>query len=306
MSEIEKALIERVRELRRRHFGPRGKAAFAEKLGISLADYERIERGSLPAGDLMVRMCEATGEDLQWLLTGVESRGAVVITGARNRHQHLLTRMAAALDETPEIAHQLEAFLGLLLEGQAARGRLALAPAPESTELIPIVDWRDVADLNAPTQALAKQSGPAPLAPGGGLTRRRGVQLLSPDAGRAVESGPAEIVAIRDESGAEAEYLRCPRISTLLPNAVAIRTPIESEVGSERGEAIVVVSNDAPAPGATVLCRLREGGARLRVWLGENDGNARLGRLGDEAVEIEPKTGLAWCAEVLFQVTAAA
>ena len=117
MGNPEKALAERIRELRRRHFGTRGRAQFAERLNLPLNEYARYERGTVPPGEVLVRICDATGEDLQWLLTGTASRGTVVISGARNRHQDLLARLAQVLDTRPQLARSLESFLDLLLAG---------------------------------------------------------------------------------------------------------------------------------------------------------------------------------------------
>jgi len=121
MGSAEKALTERIRQLRRRHFGAGGKAEFARRLDLPLEEYERFERGRLPPGDVMLRMCELTGEDLQWLLTGVAARGTVVISGTRGRHQDFLTRLARLLDEKPTLAAPLEAFVELRTSVGAAK-----------------------------------------------------------------------------------------------------------------------------------------------------------------------------------------
>ena len=101
MASPEAQLSSRLRELRRRHFGARGKPQFAARLGIPVEEYNRYERGALPGGELMVRICEVTGEDLQWLLTGREARQSLGISGARRRHRLNPIRRAATCGAQP-------------------------------------------------------------------------------------------------------------------------------------------------------------------------------------------------------------
>ncbi len=148
------SFTQRLCELRRRHFGPRGKRTFAEKLNIDVAEYQQYEVGRIPDPALLVRICELTGEDLQWLLTGVAARGTVVISGSRSRHQELIARIARALEERPERAGPIEAFLDLLLQGPkpgADAERLLAGPAPAG------------AAVRFPTQRLVPIFSPAGL-----------------------------------------------------------------------------------------------------------------------------------------------
>lgn len=163
MSSPEQALARRIRELRRRHFGPQGKELFATRLGLSLEEYGRFEQGVVPPGEVMVRMCEATGEDLQWLLTGVAARRTMVIAGTRGRHQDLLARLARLLDERPQLAAPVEAFVDLLTQGEPAHAEEAPAlPGPSHQHLVPILEPQEL-PRTLPAEA-DTSSGPFDLA----------------------------------------------------------------------------------------------------------------------------------------------
>lgn len=313
METPEKALAKRLRELRRRHFGPRGKAEFAQRLQIPLDEYERYERGTLPPGELMVRACEVTGEDLQWLLTGVAARGTVVISGARNRHADLLTRIAGLLDQRPTLAAAIEAFLGLLEAGEEVRP--AVAPqltAPRAEHLIRILaanelprelpDGDDGSGVRrffelALRGALSTNDAPRPA-------------LLHEPASRyfAERAQSTQLVRVRDESGRDHECLQDARIAECFPRAFGVFVPDDAMRPMFATSDAVIVAPDIEAKvGRPAVCRLAsDPAARVRVWLGHEDGAANLGRVADGVIEQVAADDLLWSLEALFRLAPAA
>jgi hypothetical protein len=307
---VEKALGKRIAEVRQRHFGPRGRARFARELGVPLRDYERYERGKVPPGDLMIRICERTGEDLQWLLTGSAGRGTVVIS-ARTRHEALLTRLAKALEQHPTIAGPIAALLDLLLAGQSARTPLALPEAAQDNVLLlPVFEPDEL------PQALPE---PAP-GPGGG---RAGFWL----AASPTELGPrvparvdepamqyapsgtimAYLCATAGAGGAGRPFVQSPAIAGLVPEMFGVRVADTAMAPMfHRGDVALVAPGAAPRVGRPVICRPTSGPARCRVWLGEHGASVRLGRLSDGGHEEVPADQLCWSLEVLFRLTQAA
>jgi len=305
----EKQLAQRIRELRRRHFGARGKAEFAQRLGLAPEEYERFERGTIPPGDVMVRMCDLTGEDLQWLLTGTAARGTVVISGARRRHQNLLTRIAQAIDAEPKLAASLEAFLDLLLAGSRARPAAGRLPAPEAAGLVPVF---------APGHW--PESLPGPGGDAGGLALARTAELADtprvscvlaePDSegpGPAVHE--AELLAIAEDTRGVERYLHCPGLVGLFPEAFGVRLeeagPMEPMFAA--GDVLVVAPGAEPALGRPALCKFRtDADDRCRIWLGEDDHHVHLGRIADGEHETLPRDELCWALDVLYRVPRAA
>lgn len=309
MKNPEQALTERLKELRRRHYGPRGKAELARRLGISLAEYERFERGALPPGDLLVRLCELTGEDLQWLLTGVAARGTVVISGARGRHQALLARLAKLLDERPALAAPVEAFIDLVARGEEARAQAVPAlPSPTPDDLIPIYENKDAPAALPPPDA--RDNGRPPLARLEHLAgmERRAAQLLEPAA--RYDDQPARavrLVAAADAEGRDRLFLHQRDIASCFPGMFGVRLTDDSMRPMFRaGDAALVAAGAEPRIGRPVLCKFaHEPGARCRIWLGQDAARVHLGRLADGEQETAARADLAWSLEIIYRLTAA-
>ncbi len=311
MSEARQALAQRIRELRRRHFGPRGKEAFAQKLNVPLDEYVRYERGVVPPGELMVRMCELTGEDLQWLLTGVPARGTVVISGTRRRHQDLLTRLAQLLDSRPELAAPVEAFMDLLAAGRGVRAEKPSAlPGPSAEDLIPIFEPDE---LPSPLPDCKRSGGHrlalAGLEPEGQPVQRQHAELTEPamsyppDTARRVE-----VLTFVQPGGRVRRCLRSRELARWFPNAFGVRLADDSmRPMFAAGEILLVAADAEPRVGWPALCRLvDEPRPRCRIWLGEEGGLVRLGRLADGQAEEIPPDRVIWSLNVLFRMALAA
>ena len=311
MSSPEEALTQRIRELRRRHFGAQGRDVFAERLGLSAEVYTRFERGAVPPGDVLVRMCEATGEDLQWLLTGVAARGTVVISGTRGRHQDLLANLARLLDQRPELAAPVEAFVDLLARGERAAGeRPAALPAPELEHLIFILEPTEL-----PTLAPDGEGGPAralslaPLADALSMAERMAVALADPSLTyERAALRDAELLTLRDAAGRVRQCVHSAEIATCFPNAFGLRLADDSMAPMfAAGDAVLVAGGVVAKVGRPALCRvLDEAGVRCRIWLGEEGEVVHWGRLADGESEEVARERVLWSLEVLFRVARAA
>jgi len=311
VSTPEKALAKRIRELRRRHFGARGKGEFARQLGLPVEEYERFERGMVPPGELMVRMCESTGEDLQWLLTGVAARGTVVISGARNRHQNLLTRIAQALDGRPELAAPLEAFVDLLLSGEQARkSAVRRLPAPQADELIPLFEagcWPDeLPDPDGPGGVFSLAVTPAEHALAS--CERAPARLAEPAAEYdEAQTRPVSLVVVGDAGDAPRRFVHSGELSRCFPGAFGLLLGNdEMSPMFAAGDAVLVSSGAVPAVGRPAVCKLADGDDRCRIWLGEDGDRVQLGRVSDGSREELPRERLRWALEVLYRVAPAA
>ncbi len=294
-------LADRVRELRRRHFGSRGKAAFAERLGVAAPVYETFERGTIPPPDALVRMCEVTGEDLQWLLTGVASRGTMVITGALDRHQALLARVARMIASQPERANAIEAFVELLEMGDAGRAAPEL-PRPAG-DPIPILAW-DALPLERGALAEAVRQSRAALPPSGAVRASAPATLAEPTARPTAERACAVECA---GSGAwRRELVRCGELEALPSDSFAVRVPNDDAAPLVMADdVVIVVPVDEPRVGHPALCRL-ESGPVVGVWLGREGGAVLLGRLCDGEERRIPDAGVRWLGAVAYRVRLAA
>lgn len=126
----EKAIIERIRLLRKSYGGKRGRCKFARALGIRPSTYTYYEYDRLPPVKVLLKMCEITGTDLNWLLTGQSvgekddfEQKSPEITEIRTESSQFsagnnlfLRKLEALLTENPALAEPMQAFIDLLYE----------------------------------------------------------------------------------------------------------------------------------------------------------------------------------------------
>jgi len=114
----QKEISGRIAQVRLEVAGPRGKSSFAKALGLSPSTYDYYESTRIPPADVLVRIAEVAGVDVNWLITGR--------TGGGVPSDHpVLQRAAALLADKPDAAAPLAAFVELLaasLQFPDARG----------------------------------------------------------------------------------------------------------------------------------------------------------------------------------------
>ena len=310
-----KELGERIRELRQRHYGRTGKSEFAKALQTPLDKYSGFERGIIPSGEILVRMCEATGEDLQWLLTGSPSRGTMVISGARDRHQELIAKLARLLEASPESAARVDAFVDLLSDTARVGASAAAAvrrelPPPNVRDLVPILNDDE---LPRHIDAQAADGGQpawlaAPALDGGRITRHAAI-LSEPDV-RAGEGAARElsIVRVSDSAGRAREFVESEQVAGCFPDMFGVRIPDDAMSPLiRRGDVALVSAGVGAAVGSPAVCRLdnREG-VTCGIWLEQDDERITLGRLSDGGEETVRAAEVLWSLEVLYTVRSAA
>jgi SOS-response transcriptional repressor LexA len=129
----EKAIIERVRLLRKQYAGERGKSKFARDLGISASTYSYYESNRVPPIEVLLKISEVTGADLDWLLTGKErlktplSEQRKLSSGPENL---LLRKLEGLLNENPQSADAISAFIELLSEKKGIEGGFPARTSP--------------------------------------------------------------------------------------------------------------------------------------------------------------------------------
>ncbi len=106
----ENSVIERIRELRLRHFGGRGKSSFAKSIGISPSTYSYYEKDRLPPIDVLLRICDLTGTDIYSLLTG-KKRSDECKSG---QNEGVINRINEILSKYPHTKESITAFCDML------------------------------------------------------------------------------------------------------------------------------------------------------------------------------------------------
>ena len=142
MSELdEKQIIERIRLLREQYAGGRGKGKFAHALGISLSTYSYYEKDRVPPIETLLKICEVTGVDLDWIVTG-HPVAKKAVSDAKNfafgenkmpesgASASLLRKIDSLLSKNPELAEPVSAFIELLSEKKGIEDKLHSKATP--------------------------------------------------------------------------------------------------------------------------------------------------------------------------------
>ena len=148
-------ICRRLTELRVAFSGPRGQSRFAGRLGLTASTYANYEKTRIPPPTLLVRVCELTGADLVWLVTG-KAAGPPGPTAAGEaglsspadlwasnpQHRAIIQRVADMLTNRPADLAVLVAFLDLLEEKARVEraGLRSTGVSPVSRNAIMAVD----------------------------------------------------------------------------------------------------------------------------------------------------------------------
>jgi transcriptional regulator with XRE-family HTH domain len=254
------ATIERIRLLRRQHAGERGKSKFARALGISPSTYSYYEDNRIPPVEILLKICEVTGADLQWLLTG-QSAGKSFAFGENFGPMQKLNDLFA---NNPEMTGAVLAFIELLCEKKGIEKKFHIAETvtlkPERPGWIPvlgrtaagIIHFWDQTLLPEPKQAITeldelvtKHIGKAII----GSTN--GTVSIDFQARPLVENLKNRQVNIIKLAGLEeeqiVEFVQCEDIHNLFPDSFALQIDGDSMSPRINDGDIVILSPSVPA-----------------------------------------------------------
>ncbi len=119
-----KAFFDRLYQLRISYAGKRGQKNFAQAIGLSPSTYNYYEKNRLPPADVLVRIAQVTGADLNWLLTGKTDLKNPVVDENSSRfskpgidkktEDSLLRNIEGLVSKEPDASAILSAFLSLI------------------------------------------------------------------------------------------------------------------------------------------------------------------------------------------------
>jgi len=125
----ENAIIQRIKQLRSQYAGNRGQSEFARALNISPSSYNYYEKKRVPRVEVLLKICEVTGADLVWLLTGCEAKEKFAsgpdYSAAGEIDSSLLRKIDVLLGKNPELAEPISAFVELLCQRKQAEKEFA-------------------------------------------------------------------------------------------------------------------------------------------------------------------------------------
>jgi transcriptional regulator with XRE-family HTH domain len=122
------AIIGRIREVRERFAGERGKSQFAHSLGISPSTYSYYEINRVPPIEVLIKICNVTDTDLNWLVTGKKTEkfskyAENNIIGQGN--YTLMRKISTLLASNPELIEPISAFIDILSQKKGIEERIS-------------------------------------------------------------------------------------------------------------------------------------------------------------------------------------
>jgi transcriptional regulator with XRE-family HTH domain len=270
-------ICHRIRQVRAEITGPRGRTAFAQRIHVPTSTYQNYETSRVPPAPVLVRIAEAAGVSLRWLLTGEAEAGAALAA-----YHPVIRRAAELIGERPNAAAPLAAFLDLLAAALEFPSGAAAEPPPQAEE--------PAAPQAEPAAALERPA-PPPAAPeaadahaawipilgrsAAGVPQfwgepgdAAGVTMLDELIGRhaaraparsvpaaAAEQGAGETAAqivtltapAAETAGGPVEFVAAAAIKARFADAFALRVDGESMSPEIRHGDVVILSPSAPA-----------------------------------------------------------
>lgn len=313
----EKAIIERVKSLRQQYAGSRGKSKFARAIGISPSTYSYYEENRVPPTDILLKMCEVTGSDLEWLLKGknIDKKPAL------GSNRELLHKLDALLTKNPELTEPVLAFVELLCEKkelEEKHDRHSLSTGSARPGWIPvlgrtaagIVHFWDQSLLPEPKQAITQLEDLVEKHIGKKIVRTVDAAVSIDLQTRVLANGlkiqQANLIQVTGQSEDQfVEFVQCDEIHKLFPDSFALQIDGDSMSPKINDGNIVIISPSVAATQGQIAI------ARLANQIGVT---CKLIRTTEKGVHLIPineryetkvvnKKDLLWALAVLCHVT---
>jgi len=255
----EKAMIERVRLLRGQYAGNRGKSKFARALGISPSTYSYYENDRVPPTEVLLKICEVTGADLEWLLTGQSAEKKF----AFGPNSGLLQELDNLFTNNPELTEAVLAFIELLCQKKGVEGEFrseVLGRKPDRPGWIPvlgrtaagIVHFWDQASLLEPKKAITeldelvkKHIGKAIV---GSVDGTVSIDLQALPLVDGIKRQEANLIQVCGQGQEQiVEFVQCEEVHKLFPDSFALHVDGDSMSPRINDGDIVILSPSVPA-----------------------------------------------------------
>jgi transcriptional regulator with XRE-family HTH domain len=323
----DKAIIERISQLREQHSGNRGKSKFARDLGISASTYNYYENNRIPPLEILLKISEVTGADLNWLLTGRKTLKTPISEPekfALGPNNSLLRKLDNLLSGNPELAEPISAFIELLCEKKGVEKEFysEISPAKSTRpSWIPVlgrtaagmIHFWDKEVLPQPKQAVTELDELVKKHIGKSIIASADSTVLIDLQARPLLDGvkrrQANLIRVSGQEQDEiVEFVQCEEIFELFPDSFALHIDGDSMSPRINDGDIVILSPSVPAAQGQI------GIARLSNQIGVT---CKLIRSTEQDVHLIPineryetkvvaKKDLLWALAVLCHISARA
>ena len=312
----EKTIIERVKLLRNQYAGSRGKSKFARALGISPSTYSYYEEDRVPPIDILLKICEVTGADLEWFLKGQRTEKKFAFGSNRKLFQQLDDLFAS----NPELIEPVMAFVELLCEKKGVEEKFDSAVLSNKhirPGWIPvlgrtaagIVHFWDQSLLPEPKQAITQLEDLVEKHIGKTIISSKDGSLSIDLQAKVLVDGlkikQANLIQVSGQDEDQVvEFIQCDEIHKLFPDSFALQIDGDSMSPRVNDGDIVIVSPSMPATqGQIAIARITNQIGVTCKLIRTTDGEVHLIPINERyETKVVNKKDLLWALAVLCHI----
>ncbi len=318
------AIIERIRLVREQFTGKRGKSRFAHSLAISPSTYNYYEKNRIPPIEILIKICNVTGTDLEWLLTGKKAENTSKTNGINpleTSNHTLMRKISAILASSPELAEPISAFTDILSQKKGIEKHLSQSREQYKKDRpawIPVLGRTAAGLVHFWQQQIIPESRQAVTELDELVKKYTGKKILGfKDGTISIDLQAEAVIDGLKRSGANlvqissiqsddiVEFVQCEQIHQLFNDSFALRVDGDSMSPRINDGDIIIVSPSVPAAQGQI------GVVHVRNQIGVT---CKLIRMADKNVHLIPinekyetkivnKSDLLWALAVLCHIS---
>jgi len=312
------AVTGRIRSLREQYAGSRGKSDFARALGISASTYNYYENDRIPPPEILIRICQITGADLEWLLTGGSSSEKRFASG---QNRELLDKLDALLGDNPNLTDAVSAFIELLCEKKGIEKQIQLKVPTSKSERpgwIPVLGRTAAGIVHFWEQELLPQPQQAVTELDELVKKHLGKEIIgSTDATLSVDLQMRALLDAAKEKRANliqicspdpdqiTEFIESEEIHKIFPDSFALRVDGDSMSPRINDDDIVILSPSVPAAqGQLAVARVAKQIGITCKLIRTTESGVHLIPINEKyETKVVPKKDLLWALAVLCHIS---
>ena len=310
------AIIARVKLLRNQFSGNRGKSEFAKLIGISPSTYSYYEKNRLPPIDILLKICEITGTDLEWLLTGETDKE----NDGYDFNSPLLRNIDKLLSGKPELNEPISAFIELLGQKSGLENQLKTTLSSAQTKRpgwIPVLGRTAAGIVHYWDQTILPDSQQAVTELAQLVEKHIGKTIIESTDGKmsldlrtrilvdGIKKSDANLIQVAgDEQDEIVQFVQSEEIHKLFPDSFALQIDGDSMSPRIKDSDIVIVSPSVPAAqGQIAIARVADQIGVTCKLIREAGDNIHLIPINEKyETKVVNKTDLLWALAVLCHI----
>ena len=311
----EKEVINRIRQLRIRHFGVRGKSTFAKALGLSASTYNYYEDDRLAPISVLLKISEITGADLYWILKG-ENASQHNGHSPSAKETSAVSKIARFAQDNPQAMDAVLSFIDLLEQTQATKNNKS-ENVKHDQDWIPVLGrtaagiiglWKDTS-LPEPDRAVSEISSLVEKYTGKTIEKNENqtIDVNIPDNYffRNMDHTKIKLIQVNEPDVSEvSEFLECKQLKQVFPDCFALRIDGDSMYPRINDGELIVLSPSMPARQGQIAVAKIQGqiGVTCKI-IRSSQGEVHLIPINEKyETKIVPQKEVLWALAVLCHI----